>query len=273
MSFSKQEQAGMDSTKGNGQSSGKRNIASSDQLEQFKIPMLREDNFALWKMMIYDLLRLKGLWHVMSENPEATEAEMLRTKLTILSTIEPKQAQHVQHCDTPRAMLQTLNGIYDDKHKADKGRLLKKFFNYQLDQNDSMSIHISKMEFLRSELTTIKQPITNEMFIMQLLSTLPPAYDSMKDIWEATDPERKTVKEITSRILSKEEDLSRESEGVAFAAKSRFESIAEKKKRTKCAKCGQKGHWARECEAEPDDHVHRGAAKFATTGNDKSLSF
>lgn len=249
-----------------------------DGIEHFKIPMLREENYSLWRRMILDLMSIKGLSLVFNNEKDASDIDIKKAKLTILGNMEPKQALHIQHCSSPKEMILTLDAIYDDKCKANGGRLLKKFFCLQLDPKESMSVHMSKMEFLRNELKANQQPISDDIFIMQLLSTLPPAYDNMKDIWESTDPARKTVGELKSRILSREEDLGQQSEGNALAARGKFgggkfESIEDRKKRTKCAKCGQKGHWAKECEAEPDDYVQRGNAKLAKSENDKSVSF
>jgi hypothetical protein len=124
---------------------------------------------------------------------------------------------------------------------------------------------------------------------------LPPKFRHLSAAWDSVPPDQQTIESLTLRLL-KEESLNRmqgemEEEGDrAFLAsrgsssgsgkknlspeekKKRAERISELKKKTRCNKCGKRGHWANECpdgkkESKPEKSERSAAAQ---KGDEKS---
>lgn len=250
-----------------------------------RVPILDGTNFKNWKMMIDGSLELRGLHGIVTGEIEVTRANRgaeLQAKMAILETLNDAHLTMVNNCETSKEIMDRLCLTYADKSAANIGRMLKKYYGYKLQPGDSMSAHLSKMELMRKELESVDQPQTDEVFINQVLSTLPSEYGMLKEIWDNNHPDQKTIANLFSRILKKEEDLSEQKQSsdsnrALLVSKSgnykkkSYEknynernpnernqneqmTIEERKKITRCAKCGSKGHWARECKTKPENY-------------------
>lgn len=222
--------------------------------DTYSYPKLGDSNFQSWKIAITTLLKIKGLYETVQGTGRADPMDELRAKMFIFQSLEEKYMFQVRACTSAKEMMERLSLIHADASKENLSRMLRKFYGYKLVQSDGMSMHIGKMEAMRMELADLGQGPTDEVFINQLLESLPHNYSSLKEIWDATEDKRKTVGELITRILKREQDLKAEvhDSHLESALLSRGKlTIEERKKVTKCAKCGKKGHWARECTAKP----------------------
>lgn len=221
---------------------------------------LNEDNYVAWSIITTTLLESKSL-HVALWTDQKIQAEgiteqtitqkRLEAKLILLMSINNNLLQQVIGCESPRDIWLRLKSIHDQSSETNVSRLLQKFFSFRRSQ-EPMSQYIGEMEAMRRQLSNLGEAISDQVFIMQLLNGLPSVYETLKEIWDTTEPKRKTVPELISRILQREADLNN-AEQTATA----FLTIAERKKKTRCAKCGHKGHWAKECVTDPKDYYSK----------------
>lgn len=132
--------------------------------------------------------------------------------------------------------------------------------------------HVSSIEQLAYQLNDSGEPILDQAMICKILSTLPHRFHYLLWTWDNVPRSEKTVEALTLRLL-KEETRNKIQEGInedeekaffmsrgqgqasnqtqrplsAEEKKRRSARIAELKQKTKCRKCGKRGHWEREC--------------------------
>lgn len=124
----------------------------------------------------------------------------------------------------------------------------------------------------REQLKQVKQNPTDVVFIDRILSTLSPAFGKLLEHWDFLHADQKTLKGLKEYIAKIEGDIKSSSSGEPLAQayfvkqrqnrpKRSKEEIAELKKKTKCNKCGVKGHWAAECQANNKEDSTNNEAK------------
>lgn len=189
----------------------------------------------------------------MFEKPkkEAPKIIELQAKLTLLETMDEKHAEEFSEFETADQIMDRLALTYADKSASNVYRLVKGFYRYKLLAGDSMSTHINKMERMRRELANLSQVTSDEVYMVLLIESLPAEYDSIAEHWESAHPDVKTIANLNARILKKEEDLEQKAGGDQAFIANREEkpkmSLQERKRTTRCNKCGLLGHWARKC--------------------------
>lgn len=227
--------------------------------------ILNSTNFVIWKSFTEDLFKLKGLEQHISDEEAASKdtRNELKAKLCLASTLDEKMLLKIQGCKSTYEMMQRIIILHENFTRATVGRLLMKFYSEQRKKSESMGEYLSRIEHMRNELAALGQPQTDEAFICKILSNLPRGYETFKQIWDVSNPEMKSVPNLIMRIMEREEDIKKSHENEKGEALATRLSIEERKKRTKCAKCGQKGHWAKECSTKSEEYLKRSAAKSA----------
>lgn len=131
--------------------------ASAPETMSIRLPTLTETNFLSWKLVIVDYLKWKQLDHCIAERPTIaiSEANEIRAKLVLLSSIDSKLIPQVSSCAKAKEIFDRLLLVHSDASKANAGRLLKKYFSYKRDPADKLSTHIGKLENMREELYNI----------------------------------------------------------------------------------------------------------------------
>lgn len=246
-------------------------LSPASELESAKVNLIRlsQRNFPIWKACLEDAFKLAGLYnHLIDEKAAAEEpTQELRAKLKLISSLDEKTQIQIQGCGSAMSMMQRITALNENYTQATVGQLMIKFFNEPKQKNESMGDYLSKLEFMRNELAMLGQPQSDEVFMSKVLSTLPRGYETFKEIWNASSPGMKNVQTLISRLIEKEEEIrktaSKDSAGEALRASM---SIEERKKRTKCAKCGHKGHWAKECSTKPEDFAKKSSKVQALRG-------
>jgi len=225
------------------------------------ITKLNGKNFRTWKEMIGIVLQLRGLSKAITME-QVEETINLQAKLALLESMDESHRAQVMGCQTAREVMSRLELIYADNSSANVYRLMHRYYRYKKAPEDSMSIHIGKMEELKLALIDIDKKPDEELYQVTLLGSLPPEYESMMEVWELTHPSMRTTANLISRLLKREEDLKMNADNHQALAVGRMNPeawkklpIEEKKKLTKCKNCGKKGHWARECKMkkEPEE--------------------
>ena len=203
------------------------------------------------------VLRLRGLNKAITED-NVDEVTDIQAKLTLYESMDENHRSQVMGCTTAKAIMSRLDLIYADNSAANVYRMMLKYYRYRKDPSDSMSVHIGKMDQMRMALKDIQKDPDEEVYQITLLGSLPTEYDGMLEIWELTHPTMKTTANLVARLLKKEEDLNSTKNHQALVigkyTKEEWDKlpIAEKKKVSRCKKCGKKGHWFKECEEKSE---------------------
>lgn len=230
-------------------------------------------NIEAWKQSLFSylcLMKLKPYIEKSHEGDTVPEDE-LRARMAILSSLDETAQEKVQGCVSAFNMFQRIITIYSSGQADNADYLLRKLFSMKKESSDSMTEHFTKMDAVRMCLERIGTPIDNRIFMNQVILSLPAEYSVMADIWDSLPAAEKTVNRLLATICreeSKQKD-SIDSEAKALAA--RKMSLKERKRITNCAKCGLKGHWAKECETRPEDYVKKSTDQGGRSKNDYAL--
>lgn len=234
-----------------------RSVSAAGEIGTIPVVKLSTRNFVAWKSSINACLALKSLHSVISD-PQVGQQDRsleLRARMVILASLDETAQERVQGCYTAYSMYQRILTLYGGAEVRNVGGLLRKFFSMKKQTKDTMAEHFTKMDGVRLALERVNQPLSDEIFMNQVILSLPAGYEVLREIWDVTPTEQRTIEELLGRICKREADLKLSEDSSALVMKKM--SVAERKKITKCAKCGLKGHWAKECETKPEDYVKK----------------
>lgn len=227
--------------------------------QQIAIVKLATKNVEAWKQSLQAYLCLKGLKefiikaHVGDSVPEGE----LQARIAILSSLNEDAQEKVQGCISAHSMYERIITIYSAGQSDNADFLLRKLFSMKKDPNDSITEHFTKMDGIRMCLERTGTPIIDKIFMNQVILSLPGEYSVMADIWDSLPDAQKTASKLLATICRQEAKLKDSVEADSKALVAKKLSIKERKRITHCAKCGLKGHWAKECQTKPEDFVKR----------------
>ena len=106
---------------------------------------------------------------------------------TILLAISDSQLTHICDCKTSNEIWQKLAKIYELKAFARKRYLCRMFCNLQMAEDDTMQQHISTLDDIVHQLSTISVNYPDDEIAMTLLDSLPESYDNLVITLEGMD--------------------------------------------------------------------------------------
>lgn len=220
------------------------------------VPKLSNTNFNTWKMMIEMILKLQNLQTAIT-NDKVDESIDMRARLLMLGAMDEVHRSQVIACQTAKKIMMRLELLYADTSAANIYRLMLKFYRYKKVHDDSIAVHVGKMDQMAMELKHLGKPVDDEVYQISLIGSLPSEYENLLEVWELTHPSMKTTANLVSRLIKREEDIKETGlSDQAFTVRKyspdewRKLPIAEKKKLSRCKTCKKRGHWAKEC---PDE--------------------
>lgn len=169
-------------------------------------PKLNGNNFRIWKTMIPGVLKLRGL-EAKALGTESDEMKDIMAKLLIMEALDETHQAQVEALPTASAILNRLSKSYADATAANVERLLAHYYEYKPDPDKSMRHTIATLEIMKLELDNFGQRQTDKVFMIRIMNLLSEDYDNLKESWEGTHPDLKTVKNLISRIYKREDDL------------------------------------------------------------------
>jgi hypothetical protein len=249
------------------------------ELDKTKIEKLRDsDNWHQWQFVIQTILDSEEALDVCEGNqlkPEESEtnydqklkkwnkADRTARKLFV-TTVENKPLQLLMNCVTAQEMWQKLHSVYDLKSDESLSLVQKKFFDFKWDSGSNIAQHISQLEQLAVKMKKLGGEIPHSMLMTRILSTLPSKYNYFYSAWNSTQTSQKTLDTLTTRLLTEELRLEKQSgdeedSTVALFLKLNFKSKRFNKNKqkfggeesgenvTRCSLCRKSNHEKKDC--------------------------
>lgn len=196
----------------------------------------------------------------------------------LMSSVDRSLHDHLLTCDTPKEIWDKLASLYGEATENLKEIAWEQFYNFRIKEGESMKMQLERLDSICKKLELAKEKVSDSSLIIKVLKSLPSRLSMFRMAWECTPEDEKKKAKLFARLIKEDERLAENEEikttlalkvnaislrnkEVAgeksypstarsdkdFHKKRKKLSIQELKKRTKCAKCGEKGHWAREC--------------------------
>lgn len=231
-----------------------------------KVRVYNGGNLSVWKKMVLLAVGEEKCLAALSIDPNAqgktkpsTEVQDNSAQNILLNSLHEDVSGKVVASDTASAMWDRRLSIYEDKDAVNVNQLLEVYNSYQMDTNNDMSTHNSKVESLAVKLKQVGQPQSNESVMAELLHNLPDNYSSLREARDCVHTELMTLENPTKRLLnqaSTRESFQASCQDMAPVATNNTgskQSKASKKKRVESYRCGKLSHYKRGCRSLKDE--------------------
>lgn len=157
------------------------------------------------------------------------------------------------NCETAKDMWKKLHSVFDMKSDESLSLIQKEFFEFRWNPAGNVAQHVSKLEQMASKMRALGGEIPTSMLITKILSTLPSRFNHFHSAWDSTDEAKKTVENLTARLMTEELRMQEKNEPKASTValfstmnlktnSSKKPTYTDGKKKTGCFTCGKKDH-------------------------------
>ena len=261
------------------------------KLDALRLIKLNASNYLQWKMQVSISLKASKIWEYVSGakvRPDSTGAEQttwnemdLEAQALLVSTLDEIQTNHVSNCTTAKEIFDRLKDIHSDASTLNQKYTLNAFYSFQVKPDQTLVLAYNEIQALSRSLKDMDIVINDRQAVMRLVTALPDEkYQAFKKAWHSVALESQAMRMLLSRL--KQENLEqaqttekRKSSAKAYQGATREKTNADKqkltelKKKTKCHRCGKKGHWANECHS---DMAQQAKGSGNGKGNNKGFS-
>jgi transposase InsO family protein len=165
-----------------------------------------------------------------------------------------------------------LQAYHDQHSEGCIIALQAKYYNFKLNEGESIAIFISTLQQLAKQLTDLGQTITERQLISKIICGLPSSFDPLLLAWDNIPVANQSLLGLQSRLIklqSKLRDRAQQIDtpvdrvfftkggpsGVSPSGssptveqkKERADRIARHKRHARCYQCGQRGHFGKDC--------------------------
>jgi len=206
------------------------------------------ENYQTWKFQLGILLRANELYETITEETSvenrnaAWKKKDAMAQKYIVTSLDKKPLMHIMNCTTAYEMWLKISNIYERESEQQKCDLLQMFYSTAYDKDLDIASYISKLRNVAYRLNALDTKIDETMLIAKILPTLPEELKHFVSAWDSTEKSKKTVENLTSRLIAEESRSSSkdvENNAVAFKTTQR-----------KCTKCNKVGHFAKFCKSK-----------------------
>lgn len=232
-------------------------------------------NYVSWRFKLNLALKTKDLFSIATgaiEKP-AGEANDTNVKAWLKQDIDAQSliglnvcssiANKISNCITAKSMLDKIANLYGAKTEVTMETLRRKFFTFEYDESKSAVQNCHEITQLAEELSTNNDPLRESWVMSRILCVLPAKLSHFRTAWDNVPANEKTVERLVQRLRLEDERQAETSDQEAHNAlivkqnKKRSQSGKqqqqqhEQKSGPYCNRCGQKGHFKKECKNRP----------------------
>ena len=196
----------------------------------YDIPKLLNDgsNFTLWKFRISQILEARGLTDYVNgqkQKPDGSDAKALEewivkdrdARLQVTLTLEDEPASGIMDLTESKPIWDALSTRYDGKGLQSAAYLMTKVFRGQMLDTQDLHSQINEIRTYASKLATLGQPLSDKMFTVAIVISLPSSYSTLQTVLSATPDAQLDSHTAISMILAEEQRKHESSEKVLKA--------------------------------------------------------
>lgn len=246
-------------------------------LNKFALEMFDgEGDFIIWRRKMKTILvQLEVFEAVTGEySPEATAKEITRMNNTAMATLmthlEGKVIHEMGETETARELWENLIKRYQSSTLPNKVSLQTKFYGFRMDTAKTIKENLEVFYKLIQELAICGERIPDQLKCIILLNALPPAYNSIKEIFQCSGDEL-SLERLLDSIKLKEASLGSDKREEVMLARWKPGAEGSSKRNTipkwkrkqerklehyggrKCYYCGKEGHMIKDCRKKTFD--------------------
>lgn len=181
------------------------------------------------------------------QNLQACERLDIKAQGILISSVDNLIIRHLMCCKEAFGMWEKLNSVHDLQSEVSIHLLQQQFYEVKKSPEDTIELHIAKIEELAERLRNLGEPLSEKMVITKILMALPPTFSHFVSAWESYDESKRNLKNLTNRLVLEQSRMNNNDvESRAFPVKKQNRP-KEHKKPGKCFKCNEERHWKKDC--------------------------
>ena len=182
----------------------------------------------------------------------AEERDWKTLDLSVLKVIKLRLGKepmiHIKRAKTAREAWKILEQVYAPKGLTNEVFLIRQMFGMRAKDSIPMEEHIRKLTEIRNQMTTAGELISEPLFAVLHLVTLPDSWSAFVSTFNLTDIASLSTNHIRERILLEYQRRQQSDPAIALAARGQFGHTPNNTDRNNvCRYCKEPGHWVREC--------------------------
>ncbi|CAA7258939.1 unnamed protein product [Cyclocybe aegerita] len=189
------------------------------------------------------------------KTPTSAEAAALKkwkagdakARCRIELAISDSEMVHVMGAETARQMWEQLTTVKESKGRLGVLATRRTLYRATAEEGFDMAEHIAKLRQLQEELHTMGSKISDEDFVMILITSLPESWDNYTSSYlgsSGNKPELKSQELVAILLEESRRRKEREVGGMSLQAKGKARPNIE------CHNCHKMGHYAKDCWAK-----------------------